>query len=851
MQTNKNKTMAILIALLLMTLMSSIIITNQTVNAHTPTWDYPSFAYIVPSPNPVGVGQKVSIVMWIDEPLPSAAVGNDIRRHDYTLTITKPDSTTESKHWDIISDTTSIQYYEYTPDQIGTYTLKFEYGGQTYLWGTNTTSSNYGDRFLPTNKTTTLTVQQEQLPAAKTSYPLPTEYWTRPIEGQNTDWFSVSSNWLGSPYIAGAGDTYSTQGSFQPSGIAPNAPHIMWSRSIQDGGVVGGSGYHTNGTNYYMGGSYQIRFQNALIMYGRLFYQLPLMDSGVGGGWVCVDLRTGEQIWYNDQMGVSGSGQPSPAFGYLYDADYYNQHGIIPNGFLFSSGFTQAYDPVTGKKLFNVTGVPSGTELIGQNGEILRVQLNAAGKWVAQWNSSKMWSYSTGVTPSVINSTINMVNASTPNRYDWNVSIPSLPSGSWSISRASLDNVMLLTQGSLGDKGSWAGANITAVSLKPETRGNVTWTKNYAAALGNVSRAIVEWDPLNAVFITQDKETLVMDGWSLSDGSHIWGPTTPTNDYTYFRQTAHVAYGKIYFAGYGGVLYCYNDKTGDLLWTYGNGGTGNSTNSGLETAWGNYPIFVDVIADDKVYLATTEHSPNSPYYKDTLYRCVNATTGEEIWTLMGWGTGMDAAGDIEADGFFVFLNCYDMKVYSVGKGPSALTVDAPLSSFDLGRSVIIRGTVTDISAGTKQDEQAARFPNGVPAMSDQSQGAWMEYVYMQKPKPTDATGVPVSIDVVDANGNLRNIGTTTSDLNGMFSFTWKPDIEGTYWVIATFKGSESYWPSQAETTFVVDPVAPTPTQQPVNALPPTEMYITVATIAIIAAIAIVGAVLLLAVRKRP
>jgi hypothetical protein len=830
--------------------MSSIFITNQTVDAHTPGWDYPSFAYIVPSPNPVGVGQKVSIVMWIDEPLPSAAVGNDIRRHDYTLSITKPDGAIESKHWDIISDTTSIQYYEYTPDQVGTYTLKFEYGGQTYLWGTNTTSSNYGDRFLPANKTTTLTVQQEQLPAAKTSYPLPKEYWTRPIEGQNTDWFSVSSNWLGSPYIEGAGDMYSTQGSVQPDGIAPNSPHVMWSRPIQDGGVVGGTSYHANGTTYYMGGSYQIRFQNALIMYGRLFYQLPLMDTGTGGGWICVDLRTGEQIWYNDQMGVTGSGQPSPAFGYLYDADYYNQHGIIPNGFLFSSGFTQAYDPVTGKTLFNVTGVPTGTELIGQNGEILRLQFSATAKWVAEWNSSKMWSYSTGVTPNVINSSINMINASTPNRYDWNISIPSLPPGTWTVSRASLDNLMLLTQGSLGDKGVWTGANITAVSLKPETRGNVTWTKYYPTAPGNVTRAIVAWDPGNGVFITQDKEALTMDGWSLADGSHVWGPTTPTNDYTYFRQTTHVAYGKIYFAGYGGVLYCYDDKTGDLLWTYGNGGSGNSTFSGLETAWGNYPIFLDVIADGKVYLATTEHSPNSPYYKDTLYRCVNATTGEEIWTLMGWGTGMDAAGDIEADGFFVFLNCYDMKVYSVGKGPSALTVDAPLSSFDFGRSVVIRGTVMDIAAGTQQDEQAARFPHGVPAMSDASQGAWMEYVYMQKPKPADATGVPVSIDVVDANGNYRNIGTTTSDSNGLFSFTWKPDIEGTYWVIATFAGSESYWPSQAESTFVVDPVAPTPTQQPATVLPPTEMYLAIAAIGIIAAIAIVGAILLLAVRKR-
>ena len=86
----------------------------------------------------------------------------------------------------------------------------------------------------------------------------------------------------------------------------------------------------------------------------------------------------------------------------------------------------------------------------------------------------------------------------------------------------------------------------------------------------------------------------------------------------------------------------------------------------------------------------------------------------------------------------------------------------------------------------------------------------MEYVYMQKPKPTNATGVSVAIDVIDSNGNQRPIGTTTSDASGMFSFTWKPDIEGAYIITATFAGSESYWPSYAESSFVVDPAAPTP-----------------------------------------
>ena len=75
---------------------------------------------------------------------------------------------------------------------------------------------------------------------------------------------------------------------------------------------------------------------------------------------------------------------------------------------------------------------------------------------------------------------------------------------------------------------------------------------------------------------------------------------------------------------------------------------------------------------------------------------------------------------------------------------------------------------------------------------------------MQKPRPTDITGVPITLSVVDSNGNYRDIGTTTSDADGFFAFNWKPDIDGQYTVYASFAGSESYWPSHAVTAFAVD-----------------------------------------------
>ena len=83
----------------------------------------------------------------------------------------------------------------------------------------------------------------------------------------------------------------------------------------------------------------------------------------------------------------------------------------------------------------------------------------------------------------------------------------------------------------------------------------------------------------------------------------------------------------------------------------------------------------------------------------------------------------------------------------------------------------------------------------------------MAYVYMQQPKPNNATGVPVTLSVVDSNGNFREIGTTTTDATGFYSLQWKPDIDGKYVVYAKFGGSQSYWPSESTTAFAVDPAA--------------------------------------------
>jgi hypothetical protein len=128
----------------------------------------------------------------------------------------------------------------------------------------------------------------------------------------------------------------------------------------------------------------------------------------------------------------------------------------------------------------------------------------------------------------------------------------------------------------------------------------------------------------------------------------------------------------------------------------------------------------------------------------------------------------------------------------------------------------------------------------------------MEYVYMQKPRPMDVTGVPVTLSVLDANNNYREIGTATTNSDGFYTLNWKPDIEGQYTVYASFAGSESYWPSHAVTSFAVDP-APivTPTETPQQQPSMADTYLLPGIGIVVAAIAIVGAVIVLMLRKRP
>jgi hypothetical protein len=126
---------------------------------------------------------------------------------------------------------------------------------------------------------------------------------------------------------------------------------------------------------------------------------------------------------------------------------------------------------------------------------------------------------------------------------------------------------------------------------------------------------------------------------------------------------------------------------------------------------------------------------------------------------------------------------------------------------------------------------------------------WMEYLYMQQPMPQNATGVGVQLQAVGSDGSTIDIGTVTSDAFGNFEYKWTPTTTGTYKILATFAGSNSYYASYAETSAGVDPApqAPTPAEEAV-APDYTPMFAGIAAIGIVAIV--IGIVNLYALRKR-
>jgi len=340
--------------------------------------------------------------------------------------------------------------------------------------------------------------------------------------------------------------------------------------------------------------------------------------------------------------------------------------------------------------------------------------------------------------------------------------------------------------------------------------------------------------------------------FDLNTGKLVWQSQSSSNPWGSFGSYLSAsAYGLLYYGQYDGVA-AWNWTNGKLAWLFSppsvpfetpyTNGTGNLNGETYSFFGGG------VIADGIYYTYSIEHSPSAPLTRGWSTYALNATTGALIWSTLG-----PMLPGVISDGYLTATNFYDGYQDVFGMGQSATTVSSSPAAITSGTPTVISGTVMDKSPATTT---SAIYASGVsvPCVSDASMGDWMAYLYQQSPYPTNVTGVPISLDALDPNGNSVHIGTATTDASGTFGYTWTPTIAGQYKITATFAGDNSYGYSSAETyaTAVTPTTTPTPTTTaaPSNLATTTDLmtYIVVGVIAIIIAIAIVGVILF---RKHP
>jgi hypothetical protein len=555
------------------------------------------------------------------------------------------------------------------------------------------------------------------------------------------------------------------------------------------GGLVGGDVGPLDQA-YTDGDAYQGRFQDRIIISGILVYNR--YHTGFGGtgpaqqGMVAIDARTGEELWFRNNTRVS--------FGQTLYFSSQNQHGA--HAYVWDNDWN-AYYADNGEWAYSFENVPSGTQMYGPNGEILRYVINGNAGWMALWNSTAVTSGGFGFTADSYNPDGQVHDASTPSSYSWNVSYPTgLPGSVQRIWHG--DRIIGAAANNAGYEITFWGVDLTSGN-EGELLFSNTWPFPQSWIDGNITitgfgtSGFVAFSQEDRVGVIWIKEFRQHYGFDLDTGEYLWGPGERQYYLDAIEDTIadmrHFAYGKLYCASVSGIAYCYDARTGELEWVY------EAEDPYQEILWANNwwlrPLF---ITDGKIYLGHGEHSAIDPKPRGAPFICLDAMTGEVIWRVNGlfrqtrWG-GRAVIGD----SVIVTQDLYDQRIYSIGKGPSATKVQvAP--SMKLDENTVISGTVMDVSPGTEDIEIKLRFPNGVPAVSDADMSEWMLYVYKNFPKPM-ATGVHVVIEAIDPNGNYQNFGTAITDINGNFGFVFTPEVPGLYMMMVSFYGSEAYYGS--------------------------------------------------------
>ena len=833
----KNKTTAIALSIVMMFAMTVAIGVLPAAKAQATMKTY---AFVDATPDPVGVGEQVLVRFGITQQLPA------VLYYYSGLTITIEDPNGHTTTWsDLRTDSTGQSARLFVPDVVGTYHIVFDFPQWTWNAGNFSSLEQgftiYEGTILQASQAhVDLIVQEEPLPNYP-GHPLPTEYWSRPVDPQLREWYSITGNWVSVPKNSWA--YYNDD--------APETAHVLWAHPLTTGGLTGGLWGDGVPASSETGDAYEGKFPGSIILNGILYYQRTDSRRETAPAIIAIDLHSGEQWLYKNNTVLS--------FGQVLYFNSYNYDGVFTYIWTVSGSTYTGWDPFTGNQLIQITDVPSGTRFWGPSGEFCILRTDFTNGWMALWNETDC-----GLQNAVIgtpdygswgntaqgNALGPGLNGTNPRCYTWNVSIPTGLQTGLSFF-APVIVVFPEDEKVMSAYWTWDNVNVWQLDFNGHLDFSEDWTPPAEWKAGSNT---IQYDGStnrieNGVFTLWDKELRKHYAFSTETGKYLWETESETFlDYLGWGNVEHTwyyAYDHLLSVGVGGIVYGFNLTDGTTDWTYTMSDPYNEPVTG-ENWWG----WIDLIADGKVYIGTVEHSAEQPLPRGGPYICLNATTGEEIWRVNGMFRATRWGGNgVIGDSIIATMDTYDQRVYAIGKGPSATALSISDNVITEGDDVLVEGMVTDTSPGTQEYALTARFPDGVPAVADANQSEWMLYVYKQFERPADVLGVTVTISVLDPNGNVYDVATTTSDANGFYKATFTPPVTGEYTVIASFDGSRAYFGSNAQAALSV--------LQPAQTAPPTEppadytySYVTGFGVGIIIAVVVIGVVIILMLRKR-
>ena len=616
MKISINKSKITTIAFILLLTISAIIVALPQVSAQVTKTVYPYLGVI---PNPVGVNQPVLLHVGITESLSRQDMGWE----GMTVTVIDPENVETILPVPKTDSTggTGITWY---PTKIGTYQLYSTFHEQQIEVRPFFFGQPYNATYLEADSQV---VEVEVLAEARPYYPghsTPNEYWTRPIDAQLREWSVVSASWLNTP-----------PNMYAPYNDGPETAHILWTTPMTTGGLVGGA---YGGHSFEIGDAYEGKWQGSsggsfdsrpIIVAGNLYWQESTYYDPVVTH--CVNLRTGEELWAKVLMD-----NRTVSFGQMFQWEGFNMHGNFDFLWIAIGSNWHAFDPFTGDWQMTYEGVPSGSNLYGPNGEIIRYSFS--GGYIQKWNSTLV--VMLGETPPNSGSFGARAYEKTFNAsrgIEYRIPYTAGSAGSIQSSATWVDDMAVGASINLERIVLWG------ISLKPGEEGTLLFDNTWEApdywaegnlTLGFFGGGFIGWSQEDRVGVVFLQETQEHYGFSLETGEYLWGPTAPQYylDALDDTDTSSIAigYGRVIRASVGGIVYCYDIQTGNLEWTY------EVNDPYKEILWANNwwqkPVF---ITDGKVYCGTLEHSPIDPRPRGGAFVCLDIMTGDVVWRANG------------------------------------------------------------------------------------------------------------------------------------------------------------------------------------------------------------------------